>query len=188
MRLRTFLWLCVFSITLGGVGLFLGLRSYRVFTQEELVAVVQCGTSPKKEAEGAFLVEVTQVTRGIPGRPEKFSMRGDQWTIGGEILKWHPWLNFVGMRNCHKLTRVGSRYLQARQEMENPRWAYDLNGGTDLLWEWLYRFGRRIPLVEAVYGNATYQLAQPGSRWGVYVTLSGYLAKPLANLPVSKKP
>ena len=62
-----------------------------------------------------------------------------------------------------------------------PRSAYDLNGGTDFLWRWLYRYGRWIPFVEAVYGNAAYTMAQPGAQWGIYVTLSGYLVKPLKN-------
>ena len=106
-------------------------------------------------------------------------MNGDQWTVGGDILKWHHWVNLVGFQNCHKLTRISSRYLKAQAELEQPRSAYDLNGGTDSLWMWLYRYGRWLPFVEAVYGNSAYVMAQPGSRWGVYVTLSGYLLKPL---------
>jgi hypothetical protein len=69
--------------------------------------------------------------------------------------------------------------MTAADELKRPRSAYDLNGGTDFLWRWLYRFGGRLPLVEAVYGNAAYTFAEPGTQWGVYVTLSGYLVKPL---------
>lgn len=106
-------------------------------------------------------------------------MAGDQWTIGGEFLKWHPGLNLLGFKSCHKLTRLSSRYLRVEDEIRGLRSAYDLNGGTDLLWRILYRLGNRLPLVEAVYGNAAYVMLQPGSRWGLYVTLSGYLVKPL---------
>jgi len=110
-------------------------------------------------------------------------MHGDQWTIGGDILKWEPWAQLIGLKSCHKLTRLHSRYLKAESEMTGPGSAYDLNGGTDALWLWLYRFGTQLPVVEAVYGNAAYCMAQPGSRWGVYVTLSGYLIKPLRSAP-----
>ena len=106
-------------------------------------------------------------------------MVGDQWMIGGEILKWHPWLNGVGFKNCHRLTRINSRYLKTEDELARPKSVYELNGGTTPLWRFLYRFGRWIPFVEAVYGNAAYVAAEPGSQWGVYVTLSGYLIKPL---------
>jgi len=154
------------------------LRSYQVFTREELVAVVRC-QAPARGSADEFLLEFTPAIRNGQGDPRRFPMRGDQWAVGGEILKWHPWLNWLGFRSCHKLTRINSRYLKVESEIRSPRSAYELNGGTDRLWRLLYRVGRFIPFVEAVYGNATYVMAQPGTQWGVYVTLSGYLVKPL---------
>ena len=142
------------------------------------MAVVRCEAAPKNSSYRFFL-EVSTVLQGIPGEPKKFPLVGDQWAIGGEILKWDPWVNLFGIKNCHRLTRIQSRYLKAEAEMQQPRAAYDINGGVNRWWLFLYRWGRWIPLVEAVYGNAAYTLAQPGSRFGVYVTLSGYLVKPL---------
>ncbi|MBI3615797.1 MAG: hypothetical protein HY211_04680 [Candidatus Omnitrophica bacterium] len=178
IRLRTFFWIVACAIALGALGLLLGLRSYQVFTQEELVAVVRC-QAPSNRSTDEFLLEFTPVTDGIRGSSRKLPIRGDQWMVGGDILKWHPWLNWIGFKNCHKLTRINSRYLKIEAERERPKSAYELNGGTSPLWLFLYRFGRCIPFVEAVYGNASYTMAQPGSQWGVYVTLSGYLVKPL---------
>ncbi len=167
-----------FLALMAGVALFLSLRSYSAFTQEELVAVVQCEPAPAGASYG-FLIEVRQMAGGVPGRREKFPMVGEQWSMGGDILKWKPWLVFLGAKSCHKLTRLSSRYGQARDEMEKPRAVYDLNGGSTPPWRWLTRWGVALPFVDAVYGNAVYVPVRPGRRWGVYVTHSGYLIRPL---------
>ena len=106
-------------------------------------------------------------------------MTGDQWAIGGEILKWHPWLNLLGIKTCYKLSRISSRYLQVEAEKTRPRMVYELQGGTTPAWLFLYKAQQILPFVEAVYGNSTYTMAQPGTRWGIYVTLSGFLTRPL---------
>jgi len=167
-----------FLAVVSSVALFLSLRSYSVFTREDLVAVVRCEPAPAGASYG-FLIEVTQMAGGIPGRREEFPMRGDQWSIGGDILKWKPWLTFLGAKSCHKLTRLSSRYGQAKDEMEKPRAVYDLNGGSSPPWRWLYRWGGALPFVDAVYGNASYVPVLPGGRWGVHVAHSGYLIRPL---------
>ena len=142
------------------------------------MAIVRCEVAPK-DASYAFILEFTPVHRGVRGSTRKFPMVGDQWTIEGNILKWHPGFNLLGFKTCYKLTRLSSRYLKIEDEIHRPKLAHELNGSTDFFWLLLYRYGRWFPFVEAVYGNATYVIAQPVSRWGVYVTLSGYLVKPL---------
>ncbi|MBI1953955.1 MAG: hypothetical protein HYS41_07535 [Candidatus Omnitrophica bacterium] len=176
--MKKLFWLFACLAALALLGLLFGLRSYRVFTEETLVAAVRCETAPKSSAQDYFL-EITWVRDGAPGQTERFPMRGEQWAIGGDILKWHPWLNLFGIRNCHKVTRLAGRYLKAEDEAKKPRSVYDLHGGTDWIWRLLYRIGAYLPLVEAVYGNAAYQEARPGVAFGLYVTPSGYLVKPL---------
>jgi len=174
------------------LGVLLSLRSYQVFTQEERVLIVRCEAAPKsampapksampapKGSDHSFQLILTPMTRGSSHVPQRFRMVGDQWTVGGEILKWHPWLNLVGIKSCHKLTRLSSRYLRAEEELTKPRSAYDLNGGSGLFWQWLHRAQRWIPFVDAVYGNSTYTMVQPDTEWGVYVSLFGYLIRPI---------
>lgn len=178
MRLKTLFWWIACLGILALFGILLGLRSYQVFAREDLVAVVRCEGFPKGSPY-QFKLEFTPVSRGFSTLPQRFLMHGDQWTIGGEILKWHPWLNLMGIKSCHKLTRLSSRYLKAQEELAKPKSVYELGGGTSLFWQWLYRAQSWIPFVEAVYGNSTYTMAQPDTQWGVYVTLSGYLVRPL---------
>ena len=176
--MRRLLWLILFLAAAAALAAFAGLRSYRAFTQEELVAAVECQAAPPG-ADHRFLLRIRPVARGAPGPEQSFPMQGEQWTLGGDILKWAPWLTALGARPAHKLTRLESRYLAAEEEATRPRSAYDLNGGTSPIWRWLHRFGPSLPLVDAVYGNAAYTDARPGGRWGVYVTPSGYLIRPL---------
>ena len=154
------------------------LRSFRVLLNEDLVATVECERAPET-LPYPYLLEITQMEGKSPLLREKFPMIGDQWSIGGEILKWKPWLNFLGFKTCHKLTRLSSRYEKVELEMTRPRFAYELNGGTTLLWYWLRRWGRWLPLVDAVYGNSVYMDMQPGQRWAVYVMTSGYIVRPV---------
>lgn len=178
--LRRLSWLVVILAAAVIVAALAGIRSYSVFTREELVAIVACEPAPAG-SEHRFLLTLRQLRLGAPAREEEFPMHGEQWMLGGDILKWPPWLVFLGAQPCHKLTRLSSRYRAAEDEMKKPRSAYDLNGGTPLVWRWLYRFGEDLPLVDAVYGNAAYTDAVPGGRWGLYVTDSGYLVRPLRN-------
>ena len=175
-----FRWILVLLIGLV-LSLAVTLRSFHVFTREELVAVIECHPAPK-EATYSFVVKMTPMEGGIPGRTEAFPMGGDQWSIGGDILKWRLGLTLLGLKSLHKLTRLNSRYSTADQERSQPRWVYDLNGGTALLWRWLYRSGVRLPWVDAVYGNSIYVPIRANGRWGVYVTHTGYLVRPLRRI------
>lgn len=178
MTLRRLLWLVLLLAAAATLALFAGLRSFRAFTHEELVALVECELAPPG-AGHRFVLKVRQVAGGVPGPEENYPMEGEQWMLGGDILKWAPWLTAMGIRPVHKLTRLDSRRLAAGQERDRPRTAYDLNGGSSQVWRWLHRFGPSLPLVDAVYGNAAYTDARPGGRWGVHVTHSGYLIRAL---------
>ena len=176
--MKTLIRLVVVLSVVAALAVWVGLRSFRVFLEEELVAVVRCEPA-RPDAHYKFLLEVTQMEHGASAQQEKFPMTGDQWSIGGDLLKWKPWMTFLGVKPLHRLTRLSSLYNQAKDELEKPRSVYDLNGGTTLFWRCLRRWGISLPFVDAVYGSAVYVPAQPGRRWGVYVTHSGYLIRPL---------
>lgn len=174
MILRWMGWLLLGLLLLAAAAVYVGARSYRLFTQEEPVAVVRCERAPAGATYG-FLIQVTPVPAG---RPEKFPMVGDQWAVGGEFLKWSPALAFMGLPPRHKLTRLNSRYWIAADELARPRAAYDLNGGTSAPWRWLHRYGLRVPGVDTVYGTSVYVPVKIGGEWEVFVTHNGYGVRP----------
>ena len=166
--------LLLMTMGLAVFGFTMALRAYHIFTKEELVAIVKCVPA---EEEKSLVLEYTEVVNSKRTPPKQYILKGDQWMIDGDILKWDSWVNFLGIHTCYKTTRISSRYIDVKDEMSQPRIAYELNGGTDFLWKMLYRDGQGFPFVEAAYGSATYQFPDEDAVFGVYVTTSGYMTK-----------
>jgi len=166
--------LLLMTIGLAVFGFTMALRAYHIFTKEELVAIIKC--VPAQENKSLTL-DYTEVVNDKRKPTKQYNLKGDQWMIDGDILKWDSWVNFLGLHTCYKTTRISSRYLDIKDETSQPRTAYELSGGTDRLWKMLYRDGQGFPFVEAVYGSATYQFPDENAVFGVYVTTSGYMTK-----------
>lgn len=168
--------LTVLAVLVAMAALFWSLRTYSVLAREQMVAVARC---VERRANGTYLLELTPTHDGVSGIGKVYILRGDQWMVGGDLLKWKPWVSVLGARPLYKLTRLESRYLRAVDEAKNPRSVIELNGGSSPLWQWLYRRGIRLPFVDAVYGNAAFMRADPGTEWGVYLSASGFWIRPL---------
>ncbi len=178
MSFRRFLFLLILFAAAAALGIGFGLRSYRVFTGEQLIATVECLPAPPDSGFN-FRLRLTPVVSGGKELARTYGIYGQQWMAGGEYLKWHSWLNLLGVKNRYKLTRLSGRYIDASNERYNPRAVYALNGGTGEMWLLLYKIQNSLPFVEAVYGNAAYTLAEPGGTWGIYITHSGYIIRRL---------
>ena len=155
------------------LGLRLALRGCEEFSRETLIAEIVCAPA----SSGMFELRYAAVIDGKPNVPQVFTLRGDQWTISGGIVKWHPWLTALGVPSYHKPTRLNGRFALARQERASPPSLVELNGGEDVFWDWLYRLDPWLPFVEAAYGSAAFAPADPSRRFQVFVTSSGYLIK-----------
>ena len=106
-----------------------------------------------------------------------FRLRGDQWTISGGIVKWHPWLTALGLRSYHKPSRVSGQFSELQRQRHNWPTVEALEPDTDRFWEVLYWADPYLPFVEAAYGSSAYVYVEPQWVQEVYVTPSGYLIK-----------
>jgi hypothetical protein len=166
------LWASVF-----GMVLFLGffLRSYYAFTYEEPVAEVVIQSS---DAPHVSRITVRQFHPKGSYASRHFLIKGDQWVIEGDILKWENWLNFLGLHTRYRLTRLTGRYVATAAEMKEPRTAYSLVDDEDRpLWRYLYRYGHQFPFVNTVYGNAVFQAVGGDNRYVIYVGTSGFVVR-----------
>ena len=166
------LWTSLF-----GMLLFLGffLRAYHVFTYEEPVAEII--TQPIDRAKTGQLA-VVQFYSAPSQTRRYFLIKGDQWMIEGDILKWEDWLNFLGLHTRYRLTRLSGRYLSTEAELLHPRTVYSLVGDENHpLWRYLYLYGHRLPFVSTVYGSAGFQTAKEPKRYTLYVSTSGFVVK-----------
>ncbi len=166
------IWTSVF-----GMVLFLGffLRSYYAFTYEEPVAEVFIQSSDAPQVSRItlkqFVPDGLEVSR-------HFLIRGDQWVIEGDILKWESWLNFLGLHTRYRLTRLRGRYAVTEAERRGPQTIYSLvEDENHPLWRYLYQYGHQLPFVSTVYGNAVFQATGEDKRYAIYVGTSGFVVR-----------
>ena len=170
--LLIFLWTAVFGMVLFA-GFFF--QAYHAFTLEEPVAEIVVERPEPGQPASITLVQ------GGPGekpRVSRFALVGEQWVLEGDILKWHDWLNFLGLQTRYRLTRLRSRYIQSSDERAKPSSIHSLvENEDDPLWKHLYRYGPRFPLVSTVYGNAVFQMSDEAATFSVFVGTSGFIVR-----------
>jgi hypothetical protein len=170
-----FLWIAIF-----GMIMFFGffLRAYYAFTLEEPVAEVIVQPVGEDETSRVTLIqnvpEDSQITR-------QFLIKGDQWVLEGDILKWDDWLNFMGLHTRYRLTRIRGRYLRTADEMKEQPTIYSLvENENHPLWRYLYDYGPDLPMVSTVYGNAVFQTSGKEKRFKIFVGLSGFVVREIS--------
>ncbi len=148
------------------------LQAYRAFTHKEMIGVVEARKT--KGLDYDIFLKFAPVEKGVKGEEKIYKIKGDQWAIGGDILKFEDWVNFIGIHTGYKTTRIHGRYLKAADENIKEHTAYDINGGTDAVWLYLYENSSSFPFIKAVYGNSVYTFPSDDDFYEVYVTTSGY--------------
>jgi len=157
------------------VGLFVALRSFEAFAAETVVAEVRCRWTGSKQFELTWTPATSSPTERP--QPKTFQLQGDQWSVSGGIVKWHPWLTALGFSSYHKPTRISGRYARTDEETASTPTAFPLNGDFDPVWWWFHRYDRFLPFVDATYGSAAYLYVNPALVVEVRVSPSGYLIK-----------
>jgi len=170
---RSLLGVCVVLFGLFLLMLVMFVRSYEVFTREKLVARIHC--VPVESQDYTMILRFAPLTERGEGPAALFRLKGDQWAVGGHILRWHPWLNILGLDTGYQITRLEGRYLHAEDEPPEGRTVYDLGErGMQRLWEWIYRYHEGVPWVEAAYGSTIYTFPDEDKVFLVAVTTSGF--------------
>lgn len=160
-----------------GMALFMGFffRAYQAFTFEEPVAEI---ITQDSEEPNTCLVTLVQYLPDAAQSSNQFLIKGDQWMLEGDILKWDNWLNFLGLHTRYRLTRLRGRYIQAEEEKNKETSIYSLvKDENHPLWRHLYKHGHRLPLVSTVYGNAAYQFSKKDKHFFIYVSTSGFVVR-----------
>jgi hypothetical protein len=114
------------------------------------------------------------------GARANFALRGDEWQIDSQVLKWHAFANLVGFDTVYRLERIGGRYTRVEDERSQPRSVYSLN--TPQLidpWDLVHRFHSWVPWMDALYGSATFLPMADGALYEIKVSQSGLVARPL---------
>lgn len=160
-----------------GMVLFVGLfyRAYYAFTHEKPVAEIMTEATQEPDAN---LVTLFQSLPEGSQMGKEFLIKGDQWMLEGDILKWDNWLNFIGLNTRYRLTRLRGRYIQVKDEIRQEETIYSLVKEEDHpLWQYLYKYGHKLPFVSTVYGNAVFQTTGKSKHFLIYVSPSGFVVR-----------
>lgn len=149
----------------------LNLYSYQRFTGETSVVKLRL------EARGpqAYRVYVIQPDQ----QAQSFELRGDEWQIDARVLKWGGLATLLGFDTAFQLDRITGRYRDVQQERQLPHTVHSLyrQQGVDI-WRLVREHQSWIPLVDAIYGSATYMPMVDRAEYAVTITTSGLIARP----------
>lgn len=156
-----------------GLGLLLSfllvvLHAFQAFAGQTLVARV----TTRQVGSEAFELTYTPATGG---RALIVPLQGDQWSISGGIVKWHPWLTALGVKSYHQPRYLSGQFSSLDKQRSHLPTVYPLEPLADRVWEALYWADPYLPFIEAVYGSSAYVYVEPPRVQEVYVTPSGYL-------------
>lgn len=173
-----FLLLC--SIFFGALGagalaLWLALSTYADLGRKTRIAEVQC-IDLGGNVLRLYYVPIEH--DGRRGATETYDLRGDEWTVGGDVLRFRPLLEYLHVDTVYQITRVEGRWLKADDANAHQATAHD-RGVTGRGWLALYRNGTRGPLgwlIEAVHGQAVSQLPDRRALFDLYITADGLVA------------
>jgi len=150
------------------------LSGYRALAEHAKVAEVQCiELSP-----GKLRLYYVPIERGVRGATQTYDLDGDEWTVGGEVLRFHPQLVALGLRPYARVTRIEGRWSRAADANRHRPTAYDLHASSIGAWRWLQRNGARGPLhwlVAGVHGSAISQEPDRLAVFALMMTADGYV-------------
>lgn len=154
-----------------------GLRGYRALTLEVLAATVTTEpVSPQR-----FRATIVFPDR----RLAMYELAGDAFYVDARILKWHPFVNLLGLHTDYELDRVAGRYNSVSDERTKPHTTYELVPPRPPLVDLFFLARRRLlgPLVDAEYGSAAFVAAGGPAHYEVRVSTTGLLMRPVRGEP-----
>ncbi|GHO45657.1 hypothetical protein KSX_38200 [Ktedonospora formicarum] len=152
-------------------------QSYLGLTGEIKVARVQASTI--SNIPHLMNLELTQYDQqGRVTSHDNYGVKGDQWMLQGNMLKFPGWMNLVGLHSGYKLTRLEGRYEDSDLERTSDHTVVDLNGGDGQFFKTVYKQAWSSPFVEAAYGTAVF-LPADGMTYDIFASQAGLVAKPV---------
>ncbi len=149
-------------------------RMYTAFTSHQLIAMVECRPIYGQGSD-AFELLLTPVVNGEPQEVQSYILKGEKWSVGGDILEWQSYMNFLGLRSMYRLTRVQGHYVHADDEMTRDITAYSLVEEEESdFWMTLYNIAVKAPFIKSAHQNFVSTYPYFGYTFQIYVTPSGF--------------
>jgi hypothetical protein len=147
------------------------IHTYNMLTDETLIAEIRFERTGEREyaahlKTGDFCDEQT------------LRIRGDQWRIDAEFLKWKYWASLFGLDSQYRLERFEGRYRSVDEQNSQPVLAHALGEATAVdIVRVAESLGGLNFLVDATYGASTYQSIDTTRIHSVYKTPTGIFTR-----------
>ena len=172
--LATLTSIVLVALGLSALSLLMMLQGWRAFTKKTHVAEIQAiELSPHKVR--VYLVPIEH--DGGRGATEIYDVDGDQWEVGGDVMRWKPFMTALGLEPVFRLTRVEGRWSSAADANSHKGTAFD-RSPPSAAWLGLYRGTDKAPLkwlVAGAHGQYVSQLPDRRAVYDLYVTPNGYV-------------
>lgn len=181
------LFLVAVVFFLGGMvflnlGLFL--QSYRIYAVGEPVALVSVYRSESDEGFTFQIEHLSQALSTDAPESQRFYLKGDTWQLQGHIVRFKPWLSFMGLEPVYQFARVQGDYLSFEEAQAKERVMYPMiDKRAENWWKWVYEHGESVPLVDMVSGSSVSKDAKDGDRFIISVLPTGFTLDRAEDLP-----
>ena len=163
------------GLLLLAVAATLGLLAMNIVTYQRLTSEQAAGLISFAQI-GPQRFEATLHLAHAPD--QVLELGGDEWQIDARILKWKSPATLLGLDTRYRFERLAGRYRDVADERERLRSVHDLGMPPGDLGLLLDRTSRRLPWVDAYYGNSAYLPMAHGAAFRISVTASGLAARP----------
>jgi hypothetical protein len=147
------------------------IHTYTTLTAETLIAQVRFERTGEREFQ-AYL------RTGDLCDERVLRIRGDQWRIDAQFLKWKYWALLLGLDSQYRLERFEGRYSSIDDENSNTGLAHALGAPTAVdVVTVAQSLGDLNFLIDATYGSSTYQVIDTERIHEVYKTPTGIFTR-----------
>jgi hypothetical protein len=107
-----------------------------------------------------------------------FIVRGDQWRLDANFLKWKYWASALGLESQYRLDRLEGRFSDINVQNGEPTLAHKLGEPTLLdIARLADDLGRFSFFADAAYGSSTFQQIDDTRIYDVYKTPTGIMTR-----------
>jgi len=166
------LGLVIFALLLILIGV--DMMTYRQLINDKPLGTI----SFQKKGDQHYLGTLTLIDTGVE---KEYDIRGDQWQIDARIISWTGLLKMLGAKPGYRIDRLSGRYYSLEDEHRKKRTVHQLQNSEYWVdfWKIVRSSGNAVPLVDAVYGSATFLPMEEGAFFEISLTANGLKARPM---------
>lgn len=166
-----------FGFCLVALSVAVALMAWDVFSYQQLLSEKSIATLSFEKVD---IQHYRAVLVDSEAREQRFELRGDQWQLDARLFKWKGPLAAMGLSPGYRLDRLSGRYFSLDKERNSERTVYELHSNpssTIDVWRWANQM--QLPVLDALYGSATFVPMSDGALFEVSLASSGLIARPL---------